>query len=75
MSRHLQNACIVVYMLIGLLTSGYSFNADYEYRPDVPRFDETVANASVALISGVAWPVYWAAVSFRPFRPEAPEND
>lgn len=61
-------AAFVVYGLLGLLTFGYSYNADYR----LPRSDFSTAeevNFAGASIAGMGWPLYWVIVAFKPMRP------
>jgi hypothetical protein len=58
-----------VYFVVGLLTFGYSYNADYVVpaKGSFARAEEL--NSTGALLAAMAWPLYWSAKAFSGFRP------
>jgi hypothetical protein len=59
---------IAAYCIVGLLTFGYSYNADYTApRSEFVRADEL--NSLSALMAGMFWPLYWSTQAFRGLRP------
>lgn len=57
---------IAAYAVVGLLTFGYSYNADYRQGTAFARAEEI--NASAALMAGMCWPFYWTVKAFKPLR-------
>jgi hypothetical protein len=60
---------VIAYAVAGLLTFGYSFNADYREAPG-PFVQSVELNTVGALFAAVGWPLYWSVQAFRGLRPK-----
>jgi hypothetical protein len=60
---------LITYLLIAILTFGYSYNAGYESpRNTFVTAEET--NGARAMMSAMLWPLYWSLQAFKSIRPE-----
>jgi hypothetical protein len=60
---------IPIYLLVALLTFGYTFNADYEESKNPSWVSTEEINLYNAFGCGMFWPMYWTVKAFKPLRP------
>lgn len=65
MSR--ERAILVAYVVVGMVTFGYSYNADYQ-TPKSPFVAAEELNGARAVAAGMIWPLYWMVQAFRSHR-------
>lgn len=58
----------VLYAMAGIVTFGYSYNADFEEGNQFIRSGEI--NSARALLCGMMWPLYWTVEGFKGVRPK-----
>lgn len=60
------NRVLIGYLVVALLTFGYSYNADWRPGNDFARAEEI--NSIGAFMAAMVWPLYWTAKAFSPLR-------